>query len=88
MIVLEQSTSRLPSRKIQKSDNRTVSVDKIAYIDFPELKLDEHESTEMPFRYVVSKSGGPIMPEVRSNIILAGEDFSKLTEHLCREWST
>jgi hypothetical protein len=43
-----------------------VAVDKIPYIDFPELKLDEHESTEMPFRYVIDVSGKPIMPEVGS----------------------
>ena len=43
-----------------------VAIDKISYIDFPELKLDEHESTEMPFRYVTDAGGKPIMPEVRT----------------------
>jgi ribosome biogenesis SPOUT family RNA methylase Rps3 len=41
-----------------------VPLDGIPYIDFPELKLDEHESTEMPFRYVKGRDGGPVMPEV------------------------
>jgi ribosome biogenesis SPOUT family RNA methylase Rps3 len=41
-----------------------VPLDGIPYIDFPELKLDEHESTGMPFRYVKGKDGGPVMPEV------------------------
>ena len=36
----------------------------IPYIDYPELKLDDHESTEMPFRYVKGKDGQPVMPEV------------------------
>lgn len=41
-----------------------VPLDEIPYVDYPELKLDEHESTEMPFRYVKSEDGGPAMPEV------------------------
>jgi ribosome biogenesis SPOUT family RNA methylase Rps3 len=44
----------------------TVPLDKIPYVDFPELKLDEHEATEMPFRYVADESGKPIMPEVQT----------------------
>ena len=39
-------------------------MEEISYIDFPELKIDEHESTEMPFRYVKDESGSPIMPKV------------------------
>lgn len=35
------------------------------YLDFPELKFSEHESTEMPFRYVKGADGKPIMPKVR-----------------------
>lgn len=34
----------------------------IPYLDFPELKWNEHESTEMPFRYVKGEDGKPIMP--------------------------
>lgn len=41
-----------------------VPIDHIQYVDYPELKLDEHESTEMPFRYVKGRDGQPIMPEV------------------------
>ena len=41
-----------------------VELDEIPYIDFPELKIDEHESTEMPFRYVRDDEGNPIMPPV------------------------
>lgn len=39
-------------------------MDKIAYLDHPELKFNEHESTQMPFRYVAGEDGKPIMPEV------------------------
>ena len=41
-----------------------VPVDKIPYIDHPELRLNKHESTEMPFRYVKGEDGGVVMPEV------------------------
>ena len=41
-----------------------VELDEILYIDFPELKIDEHESTEMPFRYVRDDEGNPVMPPV------------------------
>ncbi|KAL8799268.1 MAG: hypothetical protein Q9200_007579 [Gallowayella weberi] len=35
----------------------------IPYIDHPEIRIDEHESTEMPFRYVKDAHGKPVMPE-------------------------
>jgi ribosome biogenesis SPOUT family RNA methylase Rps3 len=47
-----------------------VPVDKIPYVDHPELKINKNESTEMPFRYVVGKDGRPIMPEVRAYDVL------------------
>lgn len=42
-----------------------VPLDQMPYLDFPELKFNEHESTEMPFRYVKGADGKPIMPKVR-----------------------
>jgi ribosome biogenesis SPOUT family RNA methylase Rps3 len=36
----------------------------IPYLDFPNLKFNEHESTEMPFRYVKGTDEKPVMPEV------------------------
>lgn len=44
--------------------DHSVPVDKVPYLDFPELKFNEHESTEMPFRYVKGEDGKPIMPKV------------------------
>ena len=42
------------------------SLDTIPYVDNPEIKVDEHESTQMPFRYVKGKTGEVVMPEVSS----------------------
>lgn len=36
----------------------------IPYLDYPEIRIDEHESTEMPFRYVKDADQRPVMPEV------------------------
>jgi ribosome biogenesis SPOUT family RNA methylase Rps3 len=49
-------------------------LDSIPYVDFPELKLNEHESTEMPFRYVVDDKQEPIMPEGMFELIKADAD--------------
>ena len=39
-------------------------LDEILYVDYPELPIDEHESTEMPFRYLKDADGLPVMPKV------------------------
>lgn len=44
-----------------------VPLSEIPYIDNPELKINKHESSEMPFRYVKDESGRPIMPDVSTN---------------------
>lgn len=41
----------------------------IPYIDHPELRIDEHESTQMPFRYMVNSDGSPIMPKGMVDLI-------------------
>ncbi|KAL2416806.1 Protein arginine N-methyltransferase SFM1 [Exophiala dermatitidis] len=51
-----------------------VHLDKIPYVDYPELKLNEHETTEMPFRYVADESGNPIMPQGMIDLIKADAD--------------
>ncbi|RMZ84773.1 hypothetical protein DV737_g935, partial [Chaetothyriales sp. CBS 132003] len=48
----------------------------IPYEDFPELRLGEHESTEMPFRYVVGKDGKPVMPAGMLELIKRDADKS------------
>ncbi|KAF2100828.1 DUF431-domain-containing protein [Rhizodiscina lignyota] len=44
-------------------------LDKIPYVDYPELKIDEHESTQMPFRYVATEKGEPVMPKGMRELI-------------------
>ncbi|KAI0164481.1 DUF431-domain-containing protein [Hypoxylon sp. FL1284] len=52
------------------------TLNKIPYTDFPELKFNEHESTQMPFRYVKDKDGNPIMPEGMVDLIKKDADKS------------
>ncbi|PSS27383.1 hypothetical protein M430DRAFT_32137 [Amorphotheca resinae ATCC 22711] len=40
-----------------------IPLDKIPYVDNPELRINKNESTEMPFRYVKGENGQPIMPD-------------------------
>ncbi|KAI8209858.1 Protein arginine N-methyltransferase SFM1 [Colletotrichum sp. SAR 10_77] len=49
-------------------------LDKISYVTYPELKFSEHESTEMPFKYVTDKNGEPIMPEGMVDLIRKDAD--------------
>ena len=68
-----------------------MALDEIPFIDHPELKIDEHESTEMPFRYVRDSSGNPVMPKVSHaqtavDFIVYGKAYSmihKLTHPQC-----
>ncbi|KAK3996740.1 hypothetical protein QBC44DRAFT_355455 [Cladorrhinum sp. PSN332] len=41
-----------------------IPLDKIDYVNEPELVFNKHESTKMPFRYVIGEDGKPIMPEL------------------------
>ena len=43
-----------------------VPLESIQYDDYPEIRVNEHERTEMPFRYVKDANGQPIMPPVCS----------------------
>lgn len=46
------------------TDTLLVPLEQIQYIDYPEILINEHERTEMPFRYVRGDDGQPIMPTV------------------------
>ncbi|KAI0430663.1 DUF431-domain-containing protein [Xylaria sp. FL1042] len=48
----------------------------VPYIDHPDLKINEHESTEMPFRYVKGDDGKPVMPEGMMDLIKKDADKS------------
>ncbi|KAF4986912.1 hypothetical protein FDECE_15694 [Fusarium decemcellulare] len=51
-----------------------VPLGEVSYLDFPELKFNEHESTEMPFRYVKGEDGKPIMPKGMIDLIRKDAD--------------
>ncbi|EXL84824.1 carboxypeptidase D [Fusarium oxysporum f. sp. conglutinans race 2 54008] len=57
-----------------------VPLDQVSYLDFPELKFNEHESTEMPFRYVQGEDGKPIMP--KGMVELIQKDADKAVDDL------
>jgi len=46
-----------------------VPLQEIPYVDWPEIKINKHESTEMPFRYVKDSGGQPIMPKGMVDLI-------------------
>ncbi|KJZ78211.1 hypothetical protein HIM_02249 [Hirsutella minnesotensis 3608] len=46
-----------------------IALDEIPFVDFPELKFNDHESTEMPFRYVLDDEKKPIMPQGMRELI-------------------
>ncbi|EON62668.1 hypothetical protein W97_01892 [Coniosporium apollinis CBS 100218] len=46
-----------------------MSLERIPYVDHPELKINKNESTEMPFRYVKDAHGNPIMPNGMTDLI-------------------
>ena len=69
-----QMTTDTAVRVTRKVVLEGIKLEDIAYVDHPELKLDEHESTEMPFRYVSDKQGKPIMPDGMIDLIRADAD--------------
>jgi ribosome biogenesis SPOUT family RNA methylase Rps3 len=42
-------------------------LESISYVDSPDLKINKHETTQMPFRYVRDERGQPVMPEVSAS---------------------
>ncbi|KAI1841170.1 hypothetical protein JX265_000509 [Neoarthrinium moseri] len=52
------------------------TLSKVPFVDHPDLKFSEHESTQMPFRYVTDKDGKPIMPEGMVDLIKKDADKS------------
>ncbi|KAL4801224.1 SAM-dependent RNA methyltransferase [Aspergillus unguis] len=51
-----------------------VPLEKIQYIDHPEIVINEHERTEMPFRYVKDDEGKAIMPKGMVELIKKDAD--------------
>lgn len=51
-----------------------LALDKVPYVDFPELRFNDQESTEMPFHYVADQDGKPIMPQGMKELIQKDAD--------------
>lgn len=56
------------------------TLDTVPYLDHPDIKFNEHESTQMPFRYVADSDGKPIMPE--GMVELIGKDGDKTIDDM------
>lgn len=63
-LVVEGKSLFLPETLVDPANHISAPLQDVPYVDFPELKFNEHESTQMPFRYVKSDDGMPIMPKV------------------------
>ncbi|CAK7204485.1 hypothetical protein SEUCBS139899_007242 [Sporothrix eucalyptigena] len=70
----KQMTTDTAVRVTRIVAEQKIPLDDIPYLDFPELKFNEHESTEMPFRYVKGDDGKPIMPEGMVDLIRKDSD--------------
>ncbi|KAH7094559.1 SAM-dependent RNA methyltransferase [Paraphoma chrysanthemicola] len=55
-------------------------VDKIPFVDHPEIKINKNESTQMPFRYVKGNDGQPIMPEGMVELISKDSEKNLIDE--------
>ncbi|KAH7026421.1 SAM-dependent RNA methyltransferase [Microdochium trichocladiopsis] len=56
------------------------TLETVPYLDHPDIKFNEHESTQMPFRYVADANGKPIMPE--GMVELIGKDADKTIDDM------
>ncbi|CAD6584470.1 MAG: hypothetical protein ASARMPRED_001777 [Alectoria sarmentosa] len=69
-----QMTTDTAVRVTRTVIQQKVPLKDIPYVDYPELQIDEHESTEMPFRYVKTADGLPCMPEGMMDLIKADSE--------------
>ncbi|EAW07935.1 SAM-dependent methyltransferase [Aspergillus clavatus NRRL 1] len=70
----QQMTTDTAVRVTRIVAQERVPLEKIQYIDYPEIIVSEHERTEMPFRYVKDKDGQPIMPDGMVDLIKKDAD--------------
>lgn len=63
-MVTTEKSELVHSSHERSTNHAPVPLDKIPYVDYPELRVNKNESTEMPFRYVKGADGLAIMPEV------------------------
>lgn len=57
-----QMTTDTAIRTTQTIIENKTKFEDIKFIDYPEIKYNRYESTEMPFRYILDKEGTPILP--------------------------
>ncbi|KAF6224043.1 hypothetical protein HO133_010617 [Letharia lupina] len=69
-----QMTTDTAVRVTRMVVEQKVPLKDIPYVDYPELHIDENESTEMPFRYVKDADGSPCMPEGMVDLIKADSE--------------
>lgn len=53
----------------------------IKCIDYPEIRFNTHEATEMPFRYILDDQGKPILPQ--GMLQLLENDFDRTLDDFC-----
>jgi ribosome biogenesis SPOUT family RNA methylase Rps3 len=58
-----QMTTDTAIRTTQKIVEDQIKFEDIKFLDYPEIRYNKYESTEMPFRYIVGKDGNPILPQ-------------------------
>jgi ribosome biogenesis SPOUT family RNA methylase Rps3 len=58
-----QMTTDTAIRTTQKIVDNQVKFENIKFLDYPEIRYNKYESTEMPFRYIVAEDGNPILPQ-------------------------
>ncbi|KAI0102767.1 DUF431-domain-containing protein [Nemania sp. FL0031] len=71
-----QMTTDTAVRVTRMVINEQFTLNMVPYLDHPDLKINEHESTEMPFRYVKGDDGNPVMPEGMLDLIKKDADKS------------
>ncbi|KAJ5689752.1 hypothetical protein N7462_004144 [Penicillium macrosclerotiorum] len=70
----KQMTTDTAVRVTRMVVHERVPLEQISYVDYPEILINEHERTEMPFRYVQDAQGQPIMPDGMVDLIKKDAD--------------
>lgn len=71
-----QMTTDTAVRVTQKIAQENKELKDLKFIDYPEIRFNKNEATEMPFRYLVDKDGLPILPENMLSLIKADSERS------------
>lgn len=71
-----QMTTDTAVRTTQRIVADNTKFEDIKFIDFPEIRYNRYESTEMPFRYILDDKDIPILPEGMLELIKHDADQS------------